>query len=642
MPIDNFDDVTHLGQDDTSSVYAEDKDIYNKKIVSKPLPEKEIGIDTKDSFLDDVVTAATSNQLDTAALEQFTRVSQGRDSIYALIDTMCEDSMIAAVLETYTEDSTEKSDSGSIMWAESNDPDTAKYINYLLDSMGVDKNIFKWTNYLCKYGDVYLRLYRQSDYEEDILAEDVKDKKGLQEDININAYKDNDHYVHYLEMMPNPAEVFELTKFGKSYAYIIAPVMTPSQQATNKDIYQQQLNPYRFQFTKRDIDVYGPADFVHGCLEDNSSRTPEYVSIFRNEEDKAENKNAYTYTVKRGQSLFYNVFKVWRELSLLQNSILLNRVTKSSIVRTISVEVGDMPKENVGPHLQWIKQLFEQKSALDADVSMNEYTNPGPVENNVYIPTRQGQGALTVGQVGGDVNVGQLTDLDYFRDLLFGALRIPKQYFGFTEDGAGFNGGQSLSIISSRYAKMVKRIQATMCQLITDAINLLLIDKGLSRYINEFTLHMVPPTTQEEIDRRDNTSSKIRLVSDVMSNLNDIEDPLTRLKILKSMLSEALPNTEVAELIQDEIEKIEKGEEEGVDADLEGAVDLGGEEGLGLGDEGGFEEPEDIDLAGDLGLEEPAGGPEGGPEPEVEEEPRGNLPSPEELGAGDFTDNNMF
>ena len=45
---------------------------------------------------------------------------------------------------------------------------------------------------------------------------------------SINAYKANDHYVHYLEMMPNPAEVFELTKFGKSYAYIIAPVATPA------------------------------------------------------------------------------------------------------------------------------------------------------------------------------------------------------------------------------------------------------------------------------------------------------------------------------------------------------------------------------------------------------------------------------
>ena len=54
-------------------------------------------------------------------------------------------------------------------------------------------------------------------------------------------------------------------------------------------------------------------------------------------------------------SLLYNTFKVWRELSLLENSVLLNRVTKSSIVRIIGVEVGDMPKEMVGPHLQGIK-----------------------------------------------------------------------------------------------------------------------------------------------------------------------------------------------------------------------------------------------------------------------------------------------
>lgn len=634
-----MDEFNDLQQGAENSIYADEPDAYNRPVQPRPRPEKEIGIDTSNGFMDDVIAAGDSNQLDISAIEQFTRVSQGRDSIYALIDTMCEDSMIAAVLETYTEDATEMNESGRIMWAESSNPDIAKYVNYLLDSMGVDKNIFKWTNSLCKYGDVYLRLYRQSDYEDDILADDVKDKQkneGLQEDININAYKANDHYVHYLEMMPNPAEVFELTKFGKSYAYIIAPVATPSQQATNKDIYQ--MNLYHFNFTKKDIDVYGPTDFVHGCLEDNSSRTPEYVSIFRTEADMESNTNAYTYTVKRGESLFYNVFKVWRELTLLQNSILLNRITKSSIVRIVGVEVGDMPKENVGPHLQWVKQLFEQKAAINTGVSLNEYTNPGPVENNVYVATRQGQGTITVGQVGGDVNVGQLTDLDYFRDLLFGALRIPKQYFGFTEDGAGFNGGQSLSIISSRYAKMVKRIQATMCQMMTDAINLLLIDKGLSTYINEFTLKMLPPTTQEEIDRRENTSSKVRLVDDVMNMLGDIDDPLTKLKILKSMLSEALTNTEVAELIQTEIEKLEKDAEEGIDVDASGDVGGDTDGDLGLGD--------DIDLAGDLGLGgEPSGAEESNidldTEVEVPEEPRGNLPTGAELGV-DLTDNNAF
>nr|DAE27130.1 MAG TPA: portal vertex protein [virus sp. ctnRj46] len=41
---------------------------------------------------------------------------------------------------------------------------------------------------------------------------------------------------------------------------------------------------------------------------------------------------------------------------------------------------------------------------------------------------------------------------------MYGALRVPKQFMGFTDDATGFNGGTSLTIISSRYAKMIKRI----------------------------------------------------------------------------------------------------------------------------------------------------------------------------------------
>lgn len=55
---------------------------------------------------------------------------------------------------------------------------------------------------------------------------------------------------------------------------------------------------------------------------------------------------------------------------LLENSLLLNRITKSSIVRIIGVEVGDMPKEEIGPKLRSIKQLIEQKSVLNSGVSL--------------------------------------------------------------------------------------------------------------------------------------------------------------------------------------------------------------------------------------------------------------------------------
>lgn len=303
--------------------------------------------------------------------------------------------------------------------------------------------------------------------------------------------------------------------------------------------------------------------------------------------------------------------------------MLLNRITKSSIVRIINVEVGDMPKEMVGPHLQGIKALMEQKAAINEGNSIQEYTNPGPIENNIYVPINNGKGAITTDQVGGDVNISQIPDIEYFQNKFFGAMRIPKQYFGLTEDGAGFNGGESLAIISSRYAKMIKRIQNSIIQAITSAINLMLIDKGLNQYINKFTIKMQPPTTQEEVDRRENTTSKIQIVSDVMNLVSDIEDPTTKLKILKSLLSSVISDPEVISLLQDEISRLE---DQGIDNNLDSS--LGDEDSSNI-DLGGSSEP--LNLDAELGLEEPT--------EEIEEEGE-TLPTPEEIGV-DMTDNDI-
>jgi hypothetical protein len=96
---------------------------------------------------------------------------------------------------------------------------------------------------------------------------------------------------------------------------------------------------------------------------------------------------------------------------------------------------------------------------------------------------------------------------------------------------------------------MIKRIQNTMVQAITDVVNLLLLDRNLNGYVNNFTIKMLPPTTQEELDRRENLSSKVALTSDVMNMLGDVENTEIKLKILKSLLSNVLTNGEVVDLL---------------------------------------------------------------------------------------------
>lgn len=615
--------------------FQEDDSLYNKKIEPIATPEPQIGIDTDNNLLYDVIDASSVNQVDISKLQSFTSVSRTRNELYDTLDYMAQDTTLASVLETYAEDATEMNDNGAIVWCEADDPNISKYITFLLNSLNVDKNVFKWTYSLCKYGDIYLRLYRESEVEDRFFSKkedevNNKRKNALNEDVNIRAYSKSDRYVHYLEMAPNPAQCFELTRFGKTAGYIKTKVQPNNAQ---NDVLNStsMFNNYRFNYDSGDVDLFPATEWVHGCLEDDSSRTPETVELFTQDELE---EDTTSYTVRRGQSLLYDSYKTWRELMLLENSVLLQRITQSSIVRVIGVEVGDMPKENVQAHLMNIKHLIEQKAALNVGNNMSEYTNPGPIVNNIYIPTRNNQGVLSTQQIGGDVNIGELVDLNYYEDKLFGGLRVPKQYFGRVDDAAGFSGGTSLSIISSRYAKMIKRIQNVIIQMLTDAINLILIDTSNETYINKFTLRMLAPTTQEEVDRRDNLSNKIGLVGDIMNSLAEMEDSTIKLKILKTLLSDTLNNPEVISLIQDQIDILEAAaisEESSSDTtSIEGE-----DENLGdlFGDNSSVDFGEsDFTSGGDTSSTDTASTDSTTSTDET------SLPSPADLGAGDFSD----
>lgn len=611
--------MSELNKD--SELFNQDGVEYNQQIKPVETPSKNIGIDVDNQFMDNIVGAGLAGKLDMAAIESFTNVSRSRDSIYNLLDMMMADSTMASVLETYAEDSTEYSEQGRIVWVEADNPSISKYIEYLLDTMNIDKHIYSWVHCLVKYGDVYVKLYRKSDEENaEPNFHSNEERSILNEGVVAKAHNNTDHYTGYVEMVKNPAEVFELTKFGKTRGYIKTNIESLTADPNGYSA-QNALNTYYqiYKFNGKDVELYAADDFVHGFLEDNSSRVDEKVNIFYDPKDyntdgDSTDGASYNFNVRRGQSLFYTAFKAWRELSLVQNAILMNRITKSALIRAIMVNVGDMPKEMVGPHMQGIKQLIEQKAAITSATSISEYTNPGPIENNIYIPVHGDTGQISIQAIGGDVEIGNLADLDKMQNQLFGSLRVPKQYFGLTDDAAGFNGGSSLAILSSRYAKAIKRIQNAVIQMITDMINLQLIDRGFDSYVNDFTIRMQAPTTQEEIDRRENEASKVNMVRDIMDLVGDIEDPAKKLEILKSLLSNVITDTTVIQIIQDEIDSLSEGEEAAPEESAEEDITFGGGS------------PEEEDVFGGISGEVPSGGSEV-PEEEM------SLPTPEETGA---------
>ena len=545
----------------------DNKNILNEiKVKPVAASKPEIGIDTEQHFLNNIIDAAQIGMLDISSIDALSQSAQNREQIYQLIDSMAQDTIISAVLETYAEDAVQTNDKGQVMWVEANDAKILNYTSWLLETLNVDKHLYQWAYCLITYGDVYLRLYRQSDIEEDRLFknnprttrlnESVINKKDepLAEDVKLRVYNSSDKYIPYIQMVDNPGEMFDLQKFGKTQGYIKAS--TRVIQQTNDEMFSYMT---RYKMKQSDVEIFDAMSFVHGCLETTSQRQPETVDIYLDTiADGETNSDSMTcsYNVKRGQSLLYNTFRNWRQLTLLEMSALLNRLTRSAVTRIISVDVGDMPKEQVQGFMQRLKDKLEQKAALNVGVGMSEYTNPGPIENTIYIPTHGTQGQISATTIGGDFDPKSLVDIEYFRDKVFGNLKVPKQFFGFTADGAGFNGGASLTILSSRYGKSIKNIQNILCQMMTDVINLFLIDRGLDSYVNKFRIRMQAPITQEELDRRSNNDNRLRYISDIMGQLSDIDDKVVKLSILKSMLVDIIGNPEVINYIQQYIDTL--------------------------------------------------------------------------------------
>ena len=160
---------------------------------------------------------------------------------------------------------------------------------------------------LTKYGDVYVKLVRNSEFENSFLFGDrKKEKESLQEDVRLVVNKDSDHYADTLDTVRNPGEMFELTKFGKTIGYIKAPVNIQKDFRSNNDI--NSLVTYRMK--RNDVDIYAATEFVHGCLETTFTRSEEELDIFMNDEDYDASVNPETFSIRRGAGILNDLFKV--------------------------------------------------------------------------------------------------------------------------------------------------------------------------------------------------------------------------------------------------------------------------------------------------------------------------------------------
>ena len=455
-----------------------------------------------------------------AAIQEFTTLSTNRFKQFSMYSDMEQsDTLISAALDLYSDDSTQISIDGRQVWAKSRNPEYQKLIDNFIVMLRIEENIRSIARKLAKYGEVFIELF----YDEDAEFSQVKLVESLHsgshsiEDIltesskSIELSKTNKKISNYYEIVDDPENLFELQVYGKTVAFAR---VTGSQDSVGYSEISGYIAP---NFNSKQV-IYYPADkFVHICLDSSSANNSKFIVSL-------DDGSKFAFTVRSGKSMLFDVFRSEREKRLLEYSMMLNRVSRSSIFRLAQIEVGNYSPTKVQATLRRVKQMIENKTSMNLqDGAYQPYNNPGPIENFLYIPTRDGKGSVSIDTIGGDVNIRDIADIEYYTNKVFAGLKIPKAFLNFGDDSLSpFSGGETLTKLDARYARTVKMLQSFVINGITDMINIYLDNRGKGEVIGNYDIMMTLPASSEDIEREESFQRKTDITREFLDSVEKL------------------------------------------------------------------------------------------------------------------------
>jgi hypothetical protein len=293
-----------------------------------------------------------------------------------------------------------------------------------------------------------------------------------------------------------------------------------------------------------------------------------------------------------GKSSLEGARRVWKQLSLMEDAMLIHRIMRAPEKRIFKVDIGNIPPNEVDNHMERI--VTQMKKVPYIDDSTGDYNLKFNLQNMVedfFLPVRGGDSGTSIENLSGLEWTGT-DDIEYLRNKMMAALKIPKAFLGYEE---GISGKATLAAEDIRFARTIQRIQRIMVSELNKIAVVHLYSQGhRDEALVDFTLELTNPSTIFEKEKIEVWKSKVELSKDMQ------ETKLFSKKWLYENVFN-LPEQTIIE-IQKELVDDSKGmfrftqiEEEGKDPALEflkggDAPEPGGEEG---GDEEGEDGPGD-------------------------------------------------
>jgi len=300
-----------------------------------------------------------------------------------------------------------------------------------------------------------------------------------------------------------------MNKYGDYYLYLdieegvgIVNVQPISAYELEREEGFNPDNPYEVRFKLANSST--STNFSYG--REKSSNFPFYeIAHFRLMTDS----NFLPY----GRSLLEGARKTWKQLTLMEDAMMIHRIMRAPEKRIFKIDVGNIPPQEVDQHMRTIIDGMKKVPYVDqATGDYNLKFNMMNMMEDYFLPVRGSQSGTEIDSLSG-MEFGGIDDIEYLKNRMMAALKVPKAFIGYEE---GIEGKATLAQQDIRFARTVERVQKIVLSELTKIAIVHLYSQG---YENEdlvnFELELTNPSIIYEQEKVALLSEKTTLVRDM-------------------------------------------------------------------------------------------------------------------------------
>jgi hypothetical protein len=318
-----------------------------------------------------------------------------RIQLYTDYEAMDTEPIIASTLDIVADEATLKNEAHEVLQIRSSDENVQRILyNLFYDVLNVEFNLWMWIRNMCKYGDFYLHL-------------EIAEKFGV---YNVT-----------------PLSVYDMIR-------------------------EEGMDPQNPSYVCFKIDpMVIAAGGINSRVKDRDGKIK-----FENYEIAHFRLLTDANYLPYGRSYIEPARKTYKQYILMKDAMMLHRITRAPEKRVFYVDIGNLPPNEVDGYMERLKQKMQKTPYIDKNTGeYNLKYNMMNVMEDFYIPQRGASSNTKIDTLKG-LEYNAIDDVNFLRDEMLAALKVPKAFFGFEKD---LTGKATLAAEDIRFARTVERIQ---------------------------------------------------------------------------------------------------------------------------------------------------------------------------------------